>query len=301
MRPTPNPTRVRTRENETLLHAIPSSTPIYDPSRHEPIDGDAWDPAVVGQEIHRIIDDFQISLRDTGAWPTHPLDALLAFTAMSPAAAGVLSSPPASPDPHHQCVIYLHGAIVTGSDGRPTSTHFGVYEYRKILEALAARDLVVISEIRADDSDEQASIRRVIDWIEQLKAAGVPSKHIAVIGASLGGIIGAGVSHALADQEVRYVFIASMYSMTSVVPFSLHGRVLTIYDESDARNWVAEEYFAKSADLAEQRVIVTRTGLGHGLLYAPHSAWLDPAVEWIKSSHAPDQTRKPTRESSGAL
>ena len=220
---------------------------------------------------------------------------LLALIAISPAAAGILSSPPASPDPHQQYVIYLHGAIVTGSDGRPTSTHFGVYEYREILEALAARNFVVISEIRADDSDEQASVRRVIDWIEQLKSAGVPSKHIAVVGASLGGIIGARVSHALPDREIRYVFIASMYSMTSVVPFSLHGRVLTIHDESDARNWVAGEYFAKSADLVEQRVIITRTGLGHGLLYAPHSAWLDPAVEWIKRSQEPNKTMGPTR------
>jgi hypothetical protein len=49
-------------------------TPIYDPSRHEPVDGGAWDPAVIRQEIHRIIDDFQITLRGTGDWPTHPLD-----------------------------------------------------------------------------------------------------------------------------------------------------------------------------------------------------------------------------------
>jgi acetyl esterase/lipase len=210
--------------------------------------------------------------------------ALLTFIGISPAGAAVLSSPPASPDPHQQYVIYLHGAIVTGSDGRPTSPHFGVYEYRKILEALAAHDLVVLSEIRADDSDEQASVRRVIGWINHLKEAGVPSKHIAVIGASLGGIIGARVSHAMPDREIRYVFIASMYSMASVVPFSLHGRVLTIYDESDVRNWVAEQYFAQSADLTEQRVIVTRTGLGHGLLYTPHSAWLDPAVEWLTRS-----------------
>jgi hypothetical protein len=230
-----------------------------------------------------------------GVRPMKTLLALLFFIVMLPASAGVLSSPPASPDPHQQYVIYLHGAIVTGSDGRPSSPHFGVYEYREILDALAAHDLVVISEIRADDSDERASVRRVIGWINHLKEAGVPSKHIAVIGASLGGIIGARVSNAMPDREIRYVLIASMYSMASITPFALHGRVLTIYDASDARNWVAEEYFAKSTDLTERQVIVTRTGLGHGLLYTPHSAWLDPAVEWLKRSREPNNRLQPTR------
>jgi acetyl esterase/lipase len=223
------------------------------------------------------------------------LVALLALAVTPPVAADVLNSPPTSPDPHRHYAIYLHGAVVTGSDGRPTSSYFGVYEYHEILEALAVRDLIVISEIRAQDSDQQASVRRVIEWIGRLKEAGVPSENIGVIGASLGGIIGAQVSHALADREIRYVFIASMYRMSSVMPFSLNGRVLTLYDASDKRDWVADDYFAKSPDLAEQRVIVTQTGLGHGLLYKPHPAWLNPAVEWIKHSRGPNNRPQPTR------
>jgi hypothetical protein len=49
-------------------------TSIYDPSRHEPLAGEAWNPDNVREEIGRIIADFQGALRRTGDWPTHPLD-----------------------------------------------------------------------------------------------------------------------------------------------------------------------------------------------------------------------------------
>lgn len=197
--------------------------------------------------------------------------------------ADVLEAPPTSPDPAAHYVIYLHGAIVTGSDGRPVSEHFGPYEYRAILQRLAAPGVIVISEIRRDDSDQAAHVGRVIAWIDTLRRAGVPSRRISVIGASLGGLIAARVSHALPDPDLSYVLLASTYRMDSVQPFALHGRVLAIHDQTDRRDWIAQDYFSLS-DLTASRTIVTQTGLGHALLYTPHEAWVRPAMEWIKQA-----------------
>ncbi len=194
----------------------------------------------------------------------------------------MLDAPPRSPDPQVHYVIYLHGAIVTGSNGRPVSEHFGPYEYRAILERLAAPGVTVISEIRQDDADEAANVRRVVAWIDALQRGGVPSRRIAVIGASLGGIIAARVSQAVANPDIRYVLLASTYRMKSIEPFPLHGHVLAIHDEADARDWIAHEYFKNSPDLSSSRQIITQTGLGHALLYQPHDAWVVPALEWIR-------------------
>jgi len=196
------------------------------------------------------------------------------------AGAEVLTAPPAAPDPAARHIIYLHGAIVTGTDGRPISERFGAYEYRAILKRLGAAGATVISEIRQDDSDDVANIGRVVSWITDLKRRGVPAKHISVIGASLGGIIAAKVAHTLADPEIHYVLVASTYRMESMSPFELHGRVLVIHDEADNRDWIEHDYFRRSPDLADSKIVVTRTGLGHGLIYTAHDAWLIPTLAW---------------------
>lgn len=191
------------------------------------------------------------------------------------------------PDPERHYVIYLHGGIVTGSDGRPVSPRFGPYEYRAILRRFEQDGFVVLSEIRQDDGNVEANASRVAASIARLKAAGVPSRRIAVVGASMGGIIAAKVASALADPELTYVLIASLYRMTSEPVVALHGRVLSIHDEADDRPMIPEVYFEQSPDLAEARRLVTQTGLGHGLLYTPHAAWYEPAVDWIRRKPAP--------------
>ena len=207
------------------------------------------------------------------------------FIMLAPqAVATVLDAPPASPAPDQQYLIYLHGSIVTGSDGKPVSTEFGTYEYREILNTLSNHGFTVISEIRDDDSDIPAIVGRVIDWIDQLKKSGVPSEHISVVGASIGGYIAARVSNAVTDPAIGYVLIASMYRIKSLPPFSLNGRVLTIHDRSDDRDWIPEAYFTISPNLTARDIIITDTGLGHGLLYTPHPAWINPTVDWNKST-----------------
>ena len=200
------------------------------------------------------------------------------------ATAVILEEPPAAADPDKSYVIYLHGAILTGTNGHAVSPVFGAYEYRQILERFEENGYVVMSAVRKDDADFAANVRTVVGWIERLKGSGVPSSNIAVVGASMGGIIAGRVSHSLRDREITYVLLAALYDMKSYPPVALSGQVLSIRDEADDRSWVEGKYFENSTDLAASRVVTTKTGRGHGLLYTPHDAWFSPALEWITRS-----------------
>lgn len=195
--------------------------------------------------------------------------------------AAVHTRPPAAPDPERPYLIYLHGGILTGTDGSATSPWFGDYDYAGILQRLDEAGFEVISEVRTGDDDAPRNATRIIQWIQELKAAGVPSDHIAVVGASMGGIIAGRVSHELADPAIAYVLIASLYAMDTYPPVPLSGRVLAIRDRADERTWVESAYLRPQENLTASKVVVTDTGRGHGLLYRPDDAWVLPTLAWL--------------------
>ena len=202
---------------------------------------------------------------------------------VSRAGAEIHSAVPAAADPTKHYVIYLHGSILTGTSGEAVSQQFGTYEYAAILKRFDSAGLEVISRVRQDD-DVPRQCQLLLEWIAALKASGVPSRQISVVGASMGGIIAGRASHALPDPEITYVLIACLYDMSAYAPLALNGRVLAIRDRADARAWVEPRYFENSPGLQEARMIVTDTGLGHGLLYTPLDAWVLPTLTWIHAT-----------------
>lgn len=194
----------------------------------------------------------------------------------------VLTAPPEPADASNRYVFYLHGSIVTGSDGRPVSKEFGPYEFRSILKRFADDGFVVISEIRTNDQNPDAYAKRVANWISRMKKEGVPSDHISVIGASFGGVIAANVSALLDDQNLNYVILAGLFESEPERDLILHGRVLSIYDEADTHKIVPDFYFHRSS-LFASRSIITKTGLGHGLIYNVNAAWYGPTLSWINN------------------
>jgi predicted esterase len=200
----------------------------------------------------------------------------------------ILSEPPTQPDPSKQYLFYLHGGIVEGSDGRPVSRQFGPYEYRGILQKFAHDGFTVVSEIRPYGADPAEYGRKVAAWVARLLKAGVPSRNMTVVGASQGGVIAAHVSAILEEPELKFVILAGLFGdVDSEGRLKLHGRVFSIYDESDTHTISPEMYFKQSPALTEGKSLVTKTGLGHGLLYQPYSAWYEPAIKWIneRSKH----------------
>ena len=60
--------------------------------------------------------------------------------------AEISSAPPTAINVDRHYLFYLHGQIVEGSDGWPSSEFFGTYEYPNIVKALEDEGFWVISE-----------------------------------------------------------------------------------------------------------------------------------------------------------
>lgn len=202
--------------------------------------------------------------------------------------------PPA--DTSKRFLFYLHGGIVEGSNGRPISSEHGVYEYSKIIEALANYGFTVYSEIRPASTNPAEYAAKIQHAIQRLLQEGVPEERISVVGASKGGVIAAFISARLKNPKIGYVILAGLYSDLGLEKdLRLHGRVLSIHDASDSTGRILpDHYFKQSPDLTEEKILITKTGLGHGLLYRPYSEWVMPAVQWLNAEYENEPNKAPT-------
>jgi hypothetical protein len=200
----------------------------------------------------------------------------------------VLRDVPEKIDAGARYLFYLHGRIVETQGVRPQHPQHGFYEYEEILRTLAARGFVVVSEPRPEDTEHVTYARKVVSQIERLLRAGVPARHVTVVGASKGGAIAVFVSTLLRNREVNFVVLAGCggggpYREHKV---DLHGRVLSIYDTKDeyggagGRGVSCSKFYRQSTGLGQSSEIEVKLGVGHGLLYKPFKEWVDPAVAW---------------------
>ena len=189
-------------------------------------------------------------------------------------------------DPAARYLFYMHGIIVENEGIRPTSPRFGVYEYEQILDTLAGKGFVVISEARPRGTIVTEYAAKVVGQINKLLKAGVAPGHITVVGASRGGGIAIAVSSKLKNRDVNFVIMASCgdFDIYKTFRTDLWGNVLSIYDYKDTVS-SCQPFFDKSkTGLGRHREIVTKLGVGHGLLYRPLKEWVDPVVEWANQS-----------------
>lgn len=194
----------------------------------------------------------------------------------------IVSEAPLKPQPDTRYVFYLHGQIVQDSGPRPTHPRWGLYDYPLVLEALAQDNIVVVSERRKKGTDPIAYSQTIEKQVIDLLSAGVIPRNITVVGFSVGGFIAINVSSQLSDAEINFVFLAAcsdwMYEARSI---RLHGRVLSVFEESDAAY--------SCAVLAERSPSPTSfdefsidTGKEHGAFYLPDDTWVQPVLEWIQ-------------------
>jgi len=216
---------------------------------------------------------------------------LLAVSACHAAPAtqgGILTALPDSIEPSLQYVIYLHGAIVEGTDRRPTHPRFGPYEYDRILEALSAPRRLVISIQRPRGARVEIWAERTATQVEKLLAAGVSPSAITVVGFSKGGAIAILTSDRVAESRVRYVLMGACGAWLSQRPdLRLHGQVLSLVEASDTIGTTCEPLFDRSPE-AHARQILLHTGLEHGTFYQPRTVWLKPARNWIDGGEPGD-------------
>ena len=197
---------------------------------------------------------------------------------------------PSEINPSDRYMFYLHGKIIEDQGIPAISPDFGEYRYEEILDVLRSHGFVVISEQRPRDADGVEYARRVAGQIDTLLASGVPAGSITVVGASKGAAIAILVSSQVADPGVNYVLLGACNPPTieelERENVSLSGNVLAIYDFADDFAGSCEDLFARSEGkgLGHHSQLVLEVGTGHGVLYVPLPAWVDPTVEWARQA-----------------
>ena len=198
----------------------------------------------------------------------------------------VLERAPDSPDPDARYLFYLHGRIIEVQGPEAVSSEFGRYEYQQILETFADRGFVVVAEVREDGAGREfalATARQVRDLLE----AGVPPGHITVVGFSKGGYLALGVSAIVGAEKVSYAILAGCGSdsrWVSRLGPRIRGRFLSVLDRSDRLSPSCEPLFTAAEQVDEKEELVLETGLDHGLFYEPRPEWVDPVVDWSRST-----------------
>lgn len=195
----------------------------------------------------------------------------------------ILQDVPDKADTTRRYLFYLHGLIVEVGGIRPQSEEHGYYEYQMILEELARKGFVVISEAREKDTQVVPYAKKIISQVKKLLASGVLPGNIVLVGASKGGIISAYVSSMLEEKEINYLFLAGLFEKCLTDEnLKLYGNVLSIHDRSDKLSITPNLFFQRSEGLGQFKVIVLTLDIGHGLIYRPYREWIDPLLAWLQ-------------------
>ena len=179
-------------------------------------------------------------------------------------------------------VLYLPGRIVEPRNTRPVSPKFGVYEYEQIVQTFKSGGFKVISEARDHDTDVERYAATLADEIRALLSAGVPAKHITVVGASQGSWIAMLTSTYLKNRDVNFVFIAACSADPGFLKLvDLHGNVLSIYERTDLAQ-SCQEFRKDATGVNAWKEIEVNTGLKHGFLFRPLKEWMEPTIQWAE-------------------
>ncbi len=195
----------------------------------------------------------------------------------------ILQNAPDNPDIKNHYLFYLHGLIVEEAGIRPKNEEHGYYEYELILEELAQKGFIVISEARKKGTEILPYAEKIASQIKMLLANKIPPENITVVGASKGGIISAYISNMLGEKGLNFVFLSGLFEKClKDENLKLYGNVLSIHDRSDKLSMTPEVYFLRSKGLGRFEQIVLSLDIGHGLIYKPYREWVDPLLSWVK-------------------
>jgi hypothetical protein len=193
---------------------------------------------------------------------------------------------PARIDPAARYLFHLHGRAIE-VQGPGAKTPWGPYLYADVLNALADRGFVVITEVRPATTEIASYAATVAGQVAKLRAAGVPAENITVTGFSKGGAIATLTTATIGDPRVNFVLLAGCLlpvggrtpANVSAVGRQPEGRVLSLYDEGDTEAGSCANAFRDEPGVTFKEVVF-HEGRGHGLFLSPSPVWVGPAVEW---------------------
>lgn len=179
-------------------------------------------------------------------------------------------------------IFYIHGRIIEQQGKAAYSEVFGKYELDGIISALEFENTVVHCDIRNENVDPRPYAIKISSQIDSLINLGIKPRDITVIGASKGAIIASNVSD-LNLNPINYVMLAGNndYQETNN-KWKFHGQVLCIYDLSDDIAGKNYDYWKNNENYTTKfEQLELKTNLGHGFLYKPLKAWVEPAKKWV--------------------
>ncbi len=190
---------------------------------------------------------------------------------------------PANVDSLDRFMFYLHGGIVQDLGVNARSPRYGYYKYNDILDSLANRGFIVISERRMPGTKEDEYAQKMSLQIDSLLEMGVPKKHIFIVGASLGAYVAVELAKIRKDEFINYALmgLCSEYAIKYYRPAKnqLCGNFLSIYESTDQKKScypLLEVTYCKQGF----KEVKLNMGNGHGFLYQPYTEWIDPLVKW---------------------
>jgi len=180
-------------------------------------------------------------------------------------------------------VFYSHGFIVEGSNETPVHPEFGRYDFPAIKQKLfGLGGFNLIAHHRPSDTDVQQYVAQMESWINRLLDAGVDEQNITLIGFSRGSQLTARASSKFNDRRINTVLMAACIDEDIVAnpPLQLGGRVLSIYEISDAAG--SCDKLAARSDTVTYDEIAIATGKSHGAFYTPAEEWVGPIRNWMR-------------------
>lgn len=182
---------------------------------------------------------------------------------------------------HH--LFYLHGRIIELQGIKAISPQFGPYEYERIVDSLNSIAKNVYAEVREDPVDFYAYCSHISEEIDLLIKQGVLPQNITILGASKGAVMAMQISND-SPHPINYVLLgANNDYIEQENDWSLHGRILGIYERSDSlagKNY--QHWIDRSSGTMDFVQMELQTNLGHGFIYQPLSEWLNPLKEWME-------------------
>jgi hypothetical protein len=226
--------------------------------------------------------------------------ALFALAAAMAATPGPSPTPafrqpvPEKSDPAARFLIYLHGRIIEERGIRPTDPRYGTYEYVAIVRALERKGFTVVTEARPSGTDPERYAQTVKGQVEALLSAGVPARHITVLGASKGALIAMLASTATRNRDVNFVLMSNCNDwVREHFRIDLYGNVLSIYDRNDEFGTTCGPIFAHSNGLARKKEVVLQLGTGHAVLYQPLPEWINLVDSWAREATEGERSPAP--------
>lgn len=207
----------------------------------------------------------------------------------------VTATVPSNPDRSAIYAIYIHDiALDRAPEDAERRARLG-----RVTAKLASEGINVIAEVRPagtlqkfpDDHEKYA--QKVAAQVGQLLSAGVPPRHINVIGYSRGAFLALLTSTYVNRADVGYVLLAACMNETgafkqfalalSRYSEKLNGQFLSIREQSDPDFGSCTSYFAKATSRPVTAETVLATGKGHQFAVEPDDVWVVPAVKWMRA------------------